>query len=50
MYWIASASGITFAREKNADCRIVFVLLPIPIFFARSIALILYSWMLFFAM
>ena len=41
MYWMASASGMTFAREKKADWRMVLVRLPMPIFFARSMAFIM---------
>ena len=33
--------GDDLAREKNADCWMVFVLLPMPICWARSIALIM---------
>ena len=39
MYWIASVSGMTFAREKKADWRMVLVRLPIPTSMARSMAL-----------
>ena len=35
----ASASGMTFAREKNADWRMVLVRLPMPTLMARSMAL-----------
>ena len=34
----------------QADWRMVLVRLPMPIFLARSMALIMYSWMLFLAM
>ena len=36
---MASASGMTLAREKKADCRMVFVRLPMPTLMARSMAL-----------
>ena len=39
MYWMASACGMTFASVKKADCRMVFVRLPMPISRARSMAL-----------
>ena len=39
----ASSIGITFANLKNADCKIVFVRLPIPISIALSIALMVYN-------
>ena len=35
-----------FANLKNADCKIVFVRLPIPISIALSMALIVYNWIL----
>ena len=31
MYWMASVWGITLAREKKADWRMVLVRLPMPI-------------------
>ena len=40
IYSTASSIGITLASLKNADCKIVLVLLPIPISIALSIALI----------
>ena len=39
--------GMTFARVKKALCRMVLVRLPMPISMARSIALMVYSWMSF---
>ena len=47
---MASSSGSTLAREKKADCRMVLLRLPIPISMARSMALMVYSWMLLRAM
>ena len=39
MYWMASSCGMTFARVKKADCRMVLVRLPMPISMAKSMAL-----------
>ena len=50
MYCSASSCGITLASVKNADCRMVFVRLPMPISAARSMALMVYSLMSLLAM
>ena len=41
--FLLNRKGMTFAREKNADCRMVLVRLPMPTLIARSIALMVYS-------